>query len=181
MSRRQKLLVDGRGVERILQALQNANLRLRKVEQRDSRLLWEWANDPAVRNVSFSTDPIPWEQHVKWFDSKLADSNTRHYVVHDEQALPVGQARYELDGVRAVMSINLAPSLRGRGFGSAILELATDQLFRDTSVAAVNAYVKPENEASVRLFLNAGFTRQATVSVRGQQAIHFVLERSSGW
>jgi UDP-2,4-diacetamido-2,4,6-trideoxy-beta-L-altropyranose hydrolase len=181
MSRRQQLLVDGRGVERIMQALQSATLTLRKVEERDCHLLWEWANDPAVRRVSFSPDPIPWEQHVKWFYSKLADPNTRHYVAQDGQEVPVGQARYQLDGARAVMSINLAPGLRGRGFGSAILELATDQLFHGTNVHAIYAYVKPENEPSVQLFLNAGFMRQATVSMQGQQAIHFVLERSSGW
>ena len=180
MSRRQRLLVDGRGVDRVMQALR-ANLSLRKLEQQDRRLLWEWANDPAVRSVSFSTDPIPWEQHVKWFDSKLADSSNRHYVVQNGEEVPVGQVRCQLDGVRAVMSINLAPGLRGRGFGSAALELATDQLFRDTPVKAIDAYVKPENEASVRLFTNAGFVRQATVSMQGQQAIHFVLERSIGW
>lgn len=181
MSRRQKLLVDGRGVERILAAMQNANLRLRKVEEGDCRLLWEWANDPAVRNVSFSTEPIPWEQHVQWFNSKLADIGNRHYIVLDEQGVPVGQARYELDGPNAVMSINLAPDVRGRGIGGATLALAVDELFRDSSAKLIHAYVKPDNEASVRLFMNAGFVRQATVSMQGQQAIHFVLERSSGW
>jgi spore coat polysaccharide biosynthesis predicted glycosyltransferase SpsG/L-amino acid N-acyltransferase YncA len=181
MARRQKSLVDGRGAERILAAIQNANLRLRKVEEGDCRLLWEWANDPAVRRVSFSTESIPWEQHVQWFNSKLADINLRHYVVLDDRGVPVGQARYELDGPSAVMSINLAPGLRGRGTGSAMLALATDEVFRDTNAKVIQAYVKPDNEASVRLFVNAGFTRQATVSMRGQQAIHFVLERSSGW
>jgi UDP-2,4-diacetamido-2,4,6-trideoxy-beta-L-altropyranose hydrolase len=181
MSRRQKLLVDGRGVERVMQAIHSANLTIRKVEEADRHLLWEWANDPAVRNVSFSPDPIPWEQHVKWFDSKLADCNNRHYVLQDAQEIPIGQARYQLDGARAVMSINLAPGLRGRGLGSATMDLASDQLFRETNAQAIHAYVKPDNEPSVRLFQNAGFTRQATVSMQGQQAIHFVLERSAGW
>jgi RimJ/RimL family protein N-acetyltransferase len=101
--------------------------------------------------------------------------------VLDEHGVPLGQARYELDGPSAVMSINLAPDVRGRGIGGATLAMAIDELFRDSSAKVIHAYVKPDNEASVRLFMNAGFVRQATVSMQGQQAIHFVLERSSGW
>ena len=52
-------LVDGRGVTRVVDALW-PRVALRFATPQDARLLWEWANDPVTRQVSFSTAPIPW-------------------------------------------------------------------------------------------------------------------------
>jgi len=48
-------------------------LKLREVSDKDCMLIWEWSNNPDVRAVSFSQEPIPYEDHVKWFKSKLND------------------------------------------------------------------------------------------------------------
>ncbi len=47
--------MDGFGAERVISAIQGANLGLRRVEEADCRLLWEWANEPEVRSASFSS------------------------------------------------------------------------------------------------------------------------------
>jgi len=178
MSRQASRLVDGRGAERVVAAIRNGSLRLRKVEEGDCRVLWEWANDPAVRRVSFSNEPIPWERHVEWFHAKLEDQNTLLYIALNGERVPVGHVRYDLNGSKAVMSINLAMAFRGKGYGGAIMELATDEVFRATETKAIHAFVKPDNQPSLKLFTNAGFGREATVAIRGQQAVHFVLDRS---
>ena len=59
MSERGRKLVDGRGAERVVSAMQPLNLHLRPAERKDCRLLWEWANDPATRAAAFSTGTIP--------------------------------------------------------------------------------------------------------------------------
>jgi UDP-2,4-diacetamido-2,4,6-trideoxy-beta-L-altropyranose hydrolase len=180
MSQRGRELVDGRGAERVVAAIRAGTLRLRRAEETDCRLLWEWANDPEVRGVSFSSDPIPWEQHVTWFKSKLADPNAVLYLATDSENVPVGQVRYQITNPEAVVSIDLAAGFRGKGLGGIALSIATGELFRTTQVSSIHAYVKPGNEASLRLFGNAQFSRRGVETIRGRSAVHFVLERKAG-
>ncbi|MBI4644486.1 MAG: UDP-2,4-diacetamido-2,4,6-trideoxy-beta-L-altropyranose hydrolase, partial [Deltaproteobacteria bacterium] len=81
MSRRGRNLVDGQGVWRVLNHLGLETITLRAAVKDDCRMLWEWANDPEVRKNSFSSDPIPWEQHVSWFESKLRDPGYLFFIV----------------------------------------------------------------------------------------------------
>ena len=64
LSQTSRELLDGEGAERVAAAIHGDDLRLRRVQEKDCRQLWEWANDPEVRPVSFATEPIQWERHV---------------------------------------------------------------------------------------------------------------------
>jgi len=91
---------------------------------------------------------------------------------------PIGQVRYDIDGPRALISISLGAGFRGKGYGGKCLSLAVEELFRSTSATVIDAYVKPENESSLRMFLNAGFQRQQDSSFAGQPAAHLILEKN---
>jgi UDP-2,4-diacetamido-2,4,6-trideoxy-beta-L-altropyranose hydrolase len=176
MSKCGRELVDGRGAERVLAAMQCGSLRLRRVEESDCRLLWEWVNDPLVRSASFSTEQISWDNHVSWFHGKLADHNSAQYVV-EAGSRPVGQVRFQIEGGSAVVSVSLASEFRGKGLGAVVVAMATEDLFRTTPVTRADAFVKPGNTASLRLFNRAGFA-QSEITRRGNhEAVHFVLER----
>jgi len=58
-------------------------LKLREVSDKDCMLIWECSNDPDVRAVSFSQEPIPYKDHVKWFKSKLNDMGCYFYIAED--------------------------------------------------------------------------------------------------
>jgi spore coat polysaccharide biosynthesis predicted glycosyltransferase SpsG len=73
MSETGRRVVDGLGNYRVWFHLNEDTLSLRPANADDARLIWEWASDPTVRAVSFTSVPIPWETHVRWFDSKLSD------------------------------------------------------------------------------------------------------------
>ncbi len=176
MSHGARRLVDGRGTGRVL-TFMNSALRIRLAEARDYRMLWEWANDPVVRAASFSEEPIPWESHQQWFEQQLASAAARIYIVENKAAEPVGQVRYQIEARRAKLSINLAPKLRGQGFGSKVLLLGIEELFNTAPVETIDAYVKPANERSLELFRSAGFEENSGSEVRGQPAVWFVLKR----
>jgi UDP-2,4-diacetamido-2,4,6-trideoxy-beta-L-altropyranose hydrolase len=59
-------------------------------------LLWQWANDPQVRNASFSSGPISWETHVAWFNDKISIPRAEMFIAEDERGIPVGQIRFDL-------------------------------------------------------------------------------------
>jgi UDP-2,4-diacetamido-2,4,6-trideoxy-beta-L-altropyranose hydrolase len=178
LSQRSRELVDGEGAERVMAAIHGGDLRLRRVQEKDCRQLWQWANDPEVRPVSFATEPISWEWHLEWFNSKLCDPNAVLYLAVDSGDIAAGQVRFQIDNTRAAVSISMAPQFRCKGYGRVVLEMATENLFRTTGVRQIDAYVKPNNTASLRLFTRAGYAWEAIEIIGGHQAIHFVLEKA---
>jgi RimJ/RimL family protein N-acetyltransferase len=143
----------------------------------DRALVWQWANDPAVRAASFSSAPIAWDDHVRWFDERLSDTESAIYIASDGGGAEIGYARFRHRGSRCEISVALGADARGRGYGAAIIRAATACRFRDTDATAVDAWVKPGNPASIRAFTSAGFERIEDGHVEGRPALHLVLER----
>jgi len=170
-------LVDGRGSQRVLTFL--SDLKLRRANDGDCQLFWDWANDPGTRASSFTSKTISWEEHVAWFRSKLADPQAILYTATNGEGTPLGEVRFQLRQDAATLSISLGKEFRGHGWGRRILEGAIHQLFHDYHVQFIDAYVKPENEASLRLFAGSGFKRMGSETIEGQQAVHFVLRRGA--
>jgi len=150
---------------------------LRVARKGDSRLLWQWRNDPRVRRSSFSTRSVRWDEHVKWFESRLSDSQCVIYIAMTKGRVPIGQVRYDLRGNHAIASVSLDQQFRGKGFGSSVLRLASKKLFKARNVRLIHAYVKRGNKASVAAFAKAGYERKGTTTFHGYAATHLVLER----
>ncbi len=170
-------LVDGRGAERVVAFL--SGLDLRRTTDSDCQVFWEWANDAEARAASFNGKMISWEDHAKWFRARLDDPKAMFYTATDRDGVPIGQIRYQLNGTRAVLSITLDARFRGNGWGQKILAVGTERIFRDTGVEFIDAYVKPTNLVSLKLFAGAGFQQFPSEIIDGQEGIHFVLERTA--
>lgn len=177
MSERARTLVDGQGVTRVVTEMRAGMLTLRSATESDARQVWEWANDPAVRSVSFSPDPISWETHVRWFAAKRADPTCRFYIGLDPIGAALGQIRFDGPGAEQEVSVSLDGKFRSRGYGSALILAASRKVLDESRVQRLHAYVKPGNEPSVRAFLKAGYRDAGRQVVRGHEARHFVLER----
>ncbi|MCC6906277.1 MAG: UDP-2,4-diacetamido-2,4,6-trideoxy-beta-L-altropyranose hydrolase [Anaerolineae bacterium] len=177
MSMTGRTLVDGAGVDRVIETA-SYFVSLRRVTPEDSRLLWEWANDPDTRGVSFSQDAIPWEQHVRWLDAKLADRDCFFRMALGPAGQPIGQVRCDLAGSEAVLSISLSREYRRQGYGSRVLALAARQLFAEYPVMCVHGYVRPDNSASYGAFQRAGYHDAGRREIRGMTMVDFILERS---
>jgi len=152
-------------------------LKLRFVKAEDCSMIWEWANDPTIRSVSFSSEPIPWESHSKWFSAKLLDPNCLFFMVLGLNDIPIGQIRYEVDGNEAVVSVSLAPGQRGKGYGGQVIQLASQKVFDSTHVELIHAYIKPDNLSSIRAFTRAGFSDSGLVEVRRNLARDYIIQR----
>jgi len=176
IAKRGRNLVDGNGASRVIQWIQARALNLRAAQEADCLMIYEWANDKVTRTFSFSTDPIPWEDHQTWYKSKLADPNILIYIALDLELSPVGMVRYQLAETKAVASINLASHQRGKGYGSKILRIASKKVFQDTPISLIHAYIKPDNSPSIHAFTKAGFVEKGIVDYQGNQACHFILQ-----
>jgi RimJ/RimL family protein N-acetyltransferase len=128
-------------------------VRLRPVTESDADLLLRWANDPATRAASFHPDPIDRLSHVRWLAARLASPTTGFWIGDDDGGRPIGQVRVEGDEI----SISVAPTARGKGFGRALLQAAVDETGRTRSAEHLLARVRVDNPASLALFAGAGF------------------------
>ena len=86
---------------------------LRDATQSDMDLLYAWANDPAVRKNSFKSNPIPYEDHIKWFKHIMEDDNVLQFIMMDDEK-PVGQIRLNVDGDEAEIGYSIAAECRGK-------------------------------------------------------------------
>lgn len=158
MSRKGRLLVDGRGAARVAEAIMPTPaemLSVRPAASSDRTFLFHLANDPLVRAQSFNSDDIPWENHVAWFDAKIQDPNTRIFIL-TARGLAIGMIRFEIKGEFAVLNYALDAVGRGRKWGSALVERGLRALAARWA-GDVHASVKNSNAASRLVFERLAF------------------------
>ena len=149
-------------------------IQLRTAEVQDSELLWKWANQPSVRAASYSSENIEWEEHVKWFESKLKDPNTKIYIVSQKKDL-IGYVRFEIKDAEAVVSLAVDEAFRGLGYGVEMVKAGACKLFSETDANVIHAYIKKENTASFRVFQKAGFRDLGIEKIHDQESYHLIM------
>jgi len=148
---------------------------MRQARSSDARLLWNWANDPAVRASSLSPDFIEWETHLAWFEARLANKSTLILIAEcAEDGAPLGQVRFDLeeDGTAAI-DISVQASSRHSSMGTALLEMGLTEVQRRSFCKKVVARVKQDNVPSRRLFEKARFTHLGSQTLPGCQLITY--------
>jgi len=178
MSERGRELVDGRGAERVVRALRSNALQIRRATKADCKLLWEVANDPAVRASAFSRASISWEDHVAWFESKMQTA-TCHILIGEAEGAFAGQVRVDErpDG-QGEIDVAVAREFRGKGLGGRLIDLAVREVFASTAMARIHAYILPQNAASLRAFETAEFRQVGEERVKGHRALHYVRDKA---
>lgn len=154
-------------------------IKLRPASEKDCRLIWKWANDPDVRAVSFSQEAIVYENHIKWFETRLNNPNCYFYIAEDSNQESIGQIRFELKSHEAHISISLDHKFRGRGQGSEIIALASKTFLGSTDAQIIHAYIKKDNTASLAAFKKAGFTSEKNLLVKNRPVHHLILTREN--
>ncbi len=176
ISARGREIVDGEGAARVAMRLEGARVRVRRARAGDCERLWHWTNDPETRARAFSSAQVPWADHVAWFEKKLATETSLLLIGIDAKDAPVGHVRFDCDasGIGTI-SISIDRSHRGQGLGLAMLHGG----LRDAQASGIRgarALVKPDNQASLRMFAAAGFATAEPVRIGADEAMQFRLD-----
>jgi len=132
-------------------------LYLRVVNKNDIELIFKWSNDSVVRENSFSSEPIKWEEHRKWFIEILENKNVYFFILMKNDS-EVGQVRIKIENSYITISYSISSEYRGLGYGKSILILLEKkiyELFRDKYI--LRAFVKEDNIISRFLFKKLGY------------------------
>ena len=170
MSTQGQLLVNGYGGQQVVTAI---SLGVRPATMGDAKLLFEWANDPFTRQMSFHSEPIVWDKHIDWLQQQLNQPDVKIVIVEkhiDQSYQPIGQVR--IDG-KGILSISLNPSFRGRHLAQSVLETVLDKFAKFVSLPSITAYIKKENIASQKIFSRAGFSFYGHSTINGHSCFEY--------
>lgn len=127
---------------------------LRKCLIDDCDTLYKWSNDPTVRINAFNTSPIPYEEHLEWFEKSLKNEKRKIFICIDND-IKVGQIRIDIENNIATISYTVDKDARGKGIGTEMLKLLYKNIkFNDIQIEKLKGIVKKENIASKKAFLN---------------------------
>lgn len=173
-------VIDGAGADRLARRLSGPrSFHLRPASPDDEDLLWRWATDPDTRAASFTGGPADRAEHGRWFSERLADPATDIHICVVEGERECGVVRFAHGGGTAVISVTVAPALRGSGLGSFLVWRGCEQAFADAvALDEVRALVKPDNRRSLAAFESAGFR---VVQAAGAAADRVTLEKRRPW
>jgi UDP-2,4-diacetamido-2,4,6-trideoxy-beta-L-altropyranose hydrolase len=137
-----------------------ADYALREAAAEDMMAVFSLSNDAEVRKYSMNTAPIPLEDHRRWFEKRLSDTQSPFLVVAQGDTC-LGQVRLDKKAEGYVFSISLSRALRGCGFAADIIGKSLQRL-PEGSLAV--AYIRHDNAASVKSFESNGFIPVEPVS-----------------
>jgi RimJ/RimL family protein N-acetyltransferase len=151
-------------------------IKFRKAILSDIDQYFKWLNEPSVREKSFNSDIVIWEDHVNWFQEKINDPNYMFYIFYNNLNQNLGQVRInKINNVDSVIGVSISEEHRGYGYGSLFLIDACNDYFTLNPNSIINAYIKCDNSKSKKIFENAGFNFQNKIVYNNLTTDHFTL------
>lgn len=132
---------------------------VRKANESDSKDIFAWRNDRLTRQVSHTTDLVEWDGHRAWFAASLTNTKRLLVICEDKDTdEKVAIVRFDVDGERALISINLSPKMRGKRKAKGCLRDAISFFQkRFSDVSFIDAEIRPINISSQQSFVGVGF------------------------
>jgi RimJ/RimL family protein N-acetyltransferase len=153
-----------------------SNVIFRKADLSDVNLYFNWLNDPEVREKSFDSSIIKWEDHVKWFSEKIINPDYYFYIFQNQSLDYIGQVRIQkVNDVNAFIGVSVCSEQRGKGYGSIILIESCKDFFKLNKSYKMNAYIKNNNISSKIIFEKAGFNFLENMLYNNFNTDHYVL------
>jgi len=142
------------------------NFRLATID--DAQIIFELSNDSDVRENSINKEKILWEDHIKWFKSKLNSDDYFIFLAFYENKF-IGQVKFDIQSEGVFISISITKDFRGLKLGTPLLNYSL-KLFKKYKQGfyEIIAYIKPNNFSSIKSFEKAGFKFSNTLTIKNE-------------
>ncbi len=161
------ITIDNKWYDILIHSCFFDSISYRMATKDDVALYFKWANDGEVRNNSFNSTHIDYENHCKWFFSKLSSNKCHFYLFFNMQNEAIGQVRIENTGSETLIGISIDKHFRGKSLSSKMLAKATSAYLNKHSKEKIIAYIKHKNTSSYKSFISAGFIEQEVMNHNG--------------
>ncbi|WP_049042195.1 GNAT family N-acetyltransferase [Clostridium sporogenes] len=125
---------------------------LRKANINDCNLLYYWVNDEQVRDNSFNSNKIDYEEHKEWLEKRLHSQYTRIFILEKERQR-IGQIRIDIENTKAIIDYSIDKEYRGQSYGYKILNMLEHEIIANYSyIKILEGRVKLSNISSQKCF-----------------------------
>lgn len=166
-------IVDGTGADQIVRCWERMiserpGIAVRPAEIDDAPQLFDWRNEPSVREVSREKEELSWDAHVAWVARAVQNPDVCLLIIECD-GIAAGTVRFHvLEGVDWEVSITVGPAMRGRGKASEMLSAAERYFLAGHPGAVLHASMLKSNVPSYKLFCSAGY--EGELDGPGQEA-----------
>lgn len=151
-------------------------LTYRKVSEKDKKLIFDWSNEKGVRENSFNSEPILFEEHALWFDKKLKDENA-DYIICEMNGKAACFVRFDKNEHYTTVGINLDKEYRSKGYASHILSDCCREYAKKNEME-IHAFIKKDNIASIKSFEKAGFVFLKELLINNCESFEFKYQEN---
>lgn len=155
LSQNAAALCDGQGTNRIVAALSGT---LRDVTLGDTKMIFEWRNQPHIRKASLHSGPLTWDKHVAYMHHVLNDSENHIWRVYQESGRDLGVANAKrLEDGSWTWGFYIGATSVPKGVGRRMMIPFLRQLNNKPGFIGVRAFVLADNYRSLALHKALGF------------------------
>lgn len=160
--------------QRLIQSwITELDFRVRRATRDDGAQYLEWANHSDVRKNALNSAPILAENHFPWFERRLSSTESL-LLVGEWKGIAVGQIRFDIHEEAWEIDYSVDAEQRSKGFGAMLIRHGMQQLWQQNpTLRTVLGWVKPENEASARVFRKLGFQDEGLHERQGFSLLRF--------
>ena len=131
-------------------------MQLQRATMDDALDVLAWRNDPESIAASKTGGAVEVKEHLDWFGRKF-ESPDHLILIAVNDGRKLGMVRFDRMPGEWIISINLAPPERGKGYGATMLAIAIQRLGDHIGAVNLLAEIKADNLASLRIFEKCGF------------------------
>ena len=151
---------------------------LRLLTPQDEIVILEWRNSDAVAPYMLRDTLISQEEHQRWFEKILQDTDVAMFRIMEHEGVSLGLAslsRMDKEELSAEWGGYLAPDVpRGSGFGKALMYLSVSVAFNEFRLNRITVEVLVGNNAAIGLYESIGFIQEDTIFNRAKQKNGYV-------
>lgn len=156
--------------------LNNLNLNIRKVNDKDVLTIFNWRNSSYIVGLGSLGLTVTWEEHLNWFNETLKENKRKAFIL-EVNGKAAGQIRFDQDQQSTCfISVYLSEEFSGRGYGIDFIKQGCTKLFSEwTIIKNICALVKNDNEIGQKAFVKSGFVRD--VLFEDDNHLFYILKR----
>ena len=154
-----------------------AGVHLRPLAVADAKALFEAHRDPETHRYWSSPAHQSLEQTARYIKDTLEMKGATCWAITENGGEALGRVTlFELRQGVGELGIVMRRDATGRGLASKALQLVGDYAFSEMGMHRLMADIDPENNASISLFLRAGYQREGLL--RGNWKTHLGVRDS---
>jgi RimJ/RimL family protein N-acetyltransferase len=154
-------------------------IHLKTLSLRDTKMIFDWRNDPTIVGLSSSQKKVTWEEHEEWIKGSIHNAARQVYIIHTDSGA-IGQVRFDrlIKPTDVAISVYLLGEYTGQGMGVKAIQEGTQSIFNLWSdIHEVYAFVRSDNYPSHKAFLKSGFTIQAGSIYDRDEHLTFTIKK----